>query len=100
MADDPTHRWDRLDTLKAQIAGAARSVARAGYDGALDPAWSERIAQALARALRECERARAAGAVLRVCPPPAGASVEVFGPVVQPLPTEPAHASDDGWAGL
>lgn len=96
----PPPSWDRLRTLSAQVAGAMRSADRCGYEGALDPAWAERIARKLAAALRECERARAAGAVLPVRPPAPGADVEVLGPgAPKPLPTEAERAAAD-WAGL
>jgi hypothetical protein len=92
----PPARWDRLETLRAQIAGAARSTMRASEDGAIDPLWCDRIERALAKALAECDRARSAGAVLPVRPPSVGESVEVRDGTI-PLPTEAEHAA--GWLG-
>ena len=80
------------------LANAARRAERAGFEGGVDPHWTDRIRHAIGRALSECDRARAAGAVLPVRAAPEGASVEIEGTVSKPLPTEAAHAAD--WSGL
>ncbi len=97
----PPRDVDALFVIRCMTANTVRKVERAARDGRLVRQWAERIQQALGRVLSECDRARAAGALLPADPEVRGESVEVQGlEMTARLPTEAARAAEAEALGL